>query len=332
MAGAAEVAVSRSYTVEHRDEGKRLDAFLARAIEGLGRTAARRLIADGRVRVNERRIKKGDRVRGGDQVRVEGAIEIDWQASPDPDLTLSVLYEDADVVVVDKPAGIPTHPLRPGETRTLAGALLARYPEMAAVGYSPREPGILHRLDTDTSGVLVAARNAKAFAALREDLTAGRLDKEYLALVVGEMTGTGTIAFALAPSAKSRKKMAVCRDERSARRLGARPAETPYRVERAGAGLSLVRVQLGAAQRHQIRAHLAAAGHPIVGDALYGDADAADATGATGLIAQQAAPRHLLHATRVRLRQPTTLALLDVQAPLPADFLAVLDTLPGSGG
>jgi len=145
--------------IDGQDEGARLDVVLVRRVDGMSRAKARRMVQDGLVRVNGRRVRKGTRLRAGDRVQLaELPRPTDFTPASAPDLPLSVVHEDPHVVIVDKPAGQPTHPLRPHERETLANALLARYPEMEGVGYALREPGILHRLDNDTSGLLVAAR------------------------------------------------------------------------------------------------------------------------------------------------------------------------------
>jgi 23S rRNA pseudouridine1911/1915/1917 synthase len=284
--------------------GQRLDRFLCAEIPQLGRAGARRLIEAGSVRVNGRRAAAGQRLSAGDEVVVAGP-PISLVALPDPELALNVCYEDAWLVAVDKPAGVPSHPLRPGERGTIASALLARYPEMANVGYSPREPGIVHRLDTDTSGIMLAARSPQAFAALRAQLGRGEMDKRYLALALGM------------PAAPARHEAWL--SARGARvTLRTEPFATAPRVEtellsaQAFGDHALVELRISLARRHQIRAHLAALGHPIAGDRLYGGSPL------PGL------SRHFLHASELRLRHPETGLALTLQSPLPDDLRALL--------
>src|SRR5690606_37544019 len=221
--------------VVEEDAGTRLDVLLVRRVEGMSRAKARRMIEEGGVRVNGRRARKGARVASGDHVHLdETPAPTDYPATPDPDLPLVVRYEDAHLVIADKPAGVPSHPLRPDEKGTLAGALVARYPEMAHVGYAQREPGILHRLDNDTSGLLIAARSARAFELLRAMLTAGRIENRYLA-VVADSPGVRPIDAPIAPPPSDPRRVHACVDPLDRRRAKARPAVTEIlRVERVG--------------------------------------------------------------------------------------------------
>lgn len=301
--------------VNEDDAGSRLDVFLVRRVEGMSRAKARKLIEGGDVRVNGRRARKGVRVTSGDRVGLdELPPPADFPALPDPDETLVVRYEDTHLVVVDKPAGIPTHPLRPHEQHTLAGALLVRYPEMATVGYAQREPGILHRLDNDTSGLVLAARSKVAFDVLRVALQQGRIEKRYLALVEGTVT-PGIIDAPIAPHPTDPRRVHACVDPLDRARAKARPARTEIvRVERF-AEFSLLEVSASVAVRHQIRAHLAAVGHPLVGDRLYGGAVVEGLSG------------HFLHASRVAFDHPLEPERVEVASPLPPPLRAVVDRL-----
>jgi 23S rRNA pseudouridine1911/1915/1917 synthase len=189
----------------------RLDVVLVQRVAGMSRAQARRLTSEGKVRINGRRAKKGDPLVPGDRVELEELpIPTDFTAAPDPDLPLAVVYEDARLVAVDKPPQVPSHPLRPDERGTVAGALAARYPEMRSVGYSPREPGIVHRLDTDTSGLLVAARDEATFDALRSDLKAGRWEKRYTAMVSGHLGAPRIVDFPLCRDPQDRRRVLAC--------------------------------------------------------------------------------------------------------------------------
>lgn len=303
--------------VVEEDAGTRLDVLLVRRVEGMSRAKARRMIEEGGVRVNGRRARKGARVASGDHVHLDEApAPTDYPATPDPDLPLVVRYEDAHLVIADKPAGVPSHPLRPDEKGTLAGALVARYPEMAHVGYAQREPGILHRLDNDTSGLLIAARSARAFELLRAMLTAGRIEKRYLALVA-ESPGVRTIDAPIAPHPSDPRRVHACVDPLDRRRAKARPAVTEIlRVERVGSGHALLEVRASVAVRHQIRAHLAAVGHPLVGDWLYGGPSV------------EGLGRHFLHASRLIFDHPVERdAHVDVGAELPDELREVVRRL-----
>ena len=299
--------------VIEEDAGTRLDVLLVRRVEGMSRAKARRMIEDGGVRVNGRRARKGARVAPGDHVHLdEKPVPTDFPAAPDPDLPLSIRYEDAHLVIVDKPAGVPTHPLKPDERGTIAGALIARYPEMENVGYAQREPGILHRLDNETSGLLIAARSGRAFDALRAMLTNARIDKRYLALVVGN-PGVTTIDAPIAPHPSDPRRVHACIDPLDRRRPKARSAVTQIlKVERVGSKHALLEVKATIAVRHQIRAHLAALGHPLVGDWLYGGPTI------------EGFARHFLHASRIAFDHPIEGDVaVDVSAPLPEELAAI---------
>lgn len=308
--------MSTELEVPEDDAGSRLDVFLVRRVEGMSRAKARRLIEDGEVRVNGRRARKGARVAMGDRIGLDALPPpSDFAALPSKELPLVVRYEDAHLVVVDKPAGLPTHPLRPHEDRTLAGALLTRYPEMARVGYALREPGILHRIDNDTSGLVLAARSPQAFDVLRVALQQGRIDKRYLALVEGTVSPSVMDA-PIAPHPSDPRRVHACVDPMDRARAKARPARTELvAVERVGRGHSLLEVSASVAVRHQIRAHLAAVGHPLVGDGLYGG------------IAMEGLGGHFLHASRLAFDHPLERQRVEVTSPLPPGLRALVDRL-----
>lgn len=306
------------FVVEEAENGLRLDVVLVKRVPGMSRAAAKRFTSEGQVRVNGRVQRKGAPLAAGDKITLaEPPPTRDFVAAPDTELALEVLYEDAHFVAVAKSAGVPSHPLREGEGGTVAGALVARYPEMAGVGYSPREPGILHRLDTDTSGVLLAARTKEAFDALRDALRGGLIDKRYRALCLGEVVAPQTITIPLAPHPKDRRRVLACVHERDVARLRPRVARTEVLEGEAVGVMTLVEAAAPTAGRHQIRVHLAAIGHPLGGDALYGgpEIDGLD--------------RHFLHASEVRLAHPIDGRSVFVKAPLPADLVAALETVRG---
>jgi 23S rRNA pseudouridine1911/1915/1917 synthase len=234
-------------------------------------------------------VKKSYTVSAGDWVTLEslpGAA--DFYAAPDPDLALEVLVENEGYVVVDKPSGVPSHPLKDDELGTVAGALVARYPEMRDVGYSKREPGILHRLDKDTSGVMLAARDQETFDGLRKQLQAGEIEKRYLARCQGIVPAPIIIDTPIANDPRDRRKVRACTDPREIKRLRAQPARTEVLTSTPAPHGSLVEVRANNARRHQIRAHLASIGHPLLGDPLYGGPP----------LEQQG---HLLHALSIRI-------------------------------
>jgi 23S rRNA pseudouridine1911/1915/1917 synthase len=272
------------------DTGQRVDVVLARRVPELSRARAKALIEEGGVRVGGRRVKKSYTVSAGDRVTLESLPRpADFYAAPDPDLALEVLVENESYVVVDKSAGVPSHPLKEGELGTLAGALVARYPEMRDVGYSKREPGILHRLDTDTSGVMLAARDQETFNRLRKQLQAGEIEKRYLARCQGIVAAPIVIETPIANDPHDRRKVRACTDPREIKRLRARPARTEVLTSIPAPHGSLVEVRANNARRHQIRAHLASIGHPLLGDPLYGGPSL------------ETPPHHLLHALSIQI-------------------------------
>ncbi|HEY6560251.1 MAG TPA: RluA family pseudouridine synthase [Polyangiaceae bacterium] len=295
-------------TIAATDANVRLDKLIVQRL-GVGRRAAGLLFADGRVTIAGRRAKKSELARPGDELVVH--LDTPAEVLPDPDADLDVRLETPELVVVSKPAGQPSVPVPGSESGTLASALLARYPEMRGIGYSEREPGLVHRLDTGTSGLLVAARTAAAFERLRDLLRAGRLSKRYLAIVEREgLPGEGEIDSPLAPHPRDRRRMHVARDNER----GARHARTIWRVVRRGERFALLEVDVERALRHQIRVHLSSIGHPIVGDALYGGASVPDF-----------AERHALHASHLSWTGDSSLKPFAVDAALPADMAKLLE-------
>jgi 23S rRNA pseudouridine1911/1915/1917 synthase len=291
------------FVVESGDAGQRLDRLIALRT-GVGRRRARELCEEGQVTVDGRRARAADAPAEGAEVSLDAPDE---RAEPDPTLPLDVRFESKDVVVVHKPAGQPSAPLRSGERGTLANALVARFPETSNLGRQAREPGLLHRLDTQTSGLLVACRTAPAFRRLSDALDDGRIVKRYLALVTApELPDQGTIDLPLAPD--PRKKGRVAALESGAAGY-ARASVTHYRVLERREPLVLVELTMSRGFRHQIRAHLTALGAPLVGDALYG-----------GKPWPERPERHALHASYVAWAGDGTLAGFEVEADLPPDM------------
>jgi 23S rRNA pseudouridine1911/1915/1917 synthase len=237
---------------------------------------------------------------------------------PEPGSPLSVLLVGPRLVVVDKPAGVAVHPLAPGEGGTLANGVVARFPECASASPDPREAGAVQRLDVETSGCVAFARDREAWEELHAALRERRVEKVYLALVLGRVTAGGVISV---PLAQRGGRVVAAPDALAEERLVAkglrpRPAETRYEVERRFERHTLLRVRILTGVTHQIRAHLALAGHPVAGDTLYGGAAAA----LTGL------GRHFLHAARLALDAPGS-GRIEVESPLPAELASLLDRL-----
>jgi len=296
-------------------DGARLDKAALALVQSSSRSEMKRAIAAGAVRVDGRRRPKGALVAKGEVITID-ATQLagrDEPAVPEPDAPLVVRYESAAVLVVDKPAGQPTAPLRAGETGSLANALVGRFPELAGIGYSPREPGLLHRLDTETSGLVVAARSAEAFEILKGALKADRIAKHYHLICAAEgLPAQGTIEFPLASHPKDQRRVYPCIHPRDVMRYAPRPAKTSYTVEKVVGPWALVVASVSRALRHQIRAHFAAIEHPLAGDTLYGGAEI------------HKLGRHALHASRVTFEGEGVVPAFDVTSPLPEDMAALL--------
>lgn len=295
-------------------DGERLDRVVA-LITAVSRGRAAELVADGMVRVNGAVVLKGaQRVARGDRVAV-ALVETTAEAAPrpDPSIEVPVVYTDADVAVIDKPAGLVVHPGSGHADGTLVNGLLARWPDIANVG-DPRRPGIVHRLDKGTSGLLVVARSPTAYAALVAALSGRRVERRYTALVWGHLQpATGMVDAPIGRSGTDPTRMAISTTGREAR--------TRYKVVgayREPAPVSLLECRLDTGRTHQIRVHLAAIGHPVVGDERY-----------RGRRPPFVLGRPFLHAAQLGFTHPGTGEHLSFTAPLPTDLQTVLDGLAG---
>lgn len=301
-----------TFTVGDGEDGQRLDALLSARFPTSSRAFCRQAVESAQVRVNGRPCLKGNKLRTGDQVAVRVLKEAcDNCVRPDAAVRVKVVFEDDCLLAANKPAGMPVHPLTSEESGTLMNGLVARYPELSAVGDQPLMAGALHRIDTGTSGLVLAARTQAAFDALRAQFDAQTVEKTYLALVEGHVAIPGRLAHELA----HHPGLAHCKmvDARSLaapdRRLRAETAYKP--LEMAGRN-TLLEVTIRTGVTHQIRCQLALGGLPVVNDTLYG---ARPVEGCT---------RHFLHAYELRFRHPAHGQPCCLQAPLTQDFQAVL--------
>jgi 23S rRNA pseudouridine1911/1915/1917 synthase len=291
--------------------GERLDHYLVRTGHAASRRDAREMVARGAVWLNGRRGIKGALVHSGDNVEVEAPLAV-AAIEPEAEIPIDVLFEDPALIVVNKPGGIPCHPLRPGERGTVMNAVVARFPETAAIGDKPIEGGLIHRLDNGTSGALMIARTADAFATVRRAIRSGAIKRKYLALVSGNLKIPMTLAATIAHHPKNPRRMIVVSDQSEVAKLAARPALTRVEPVRRVGDFTLVSVTPSTGVRHQIRVHLADAGFPIAGDELYG-----------GAPTELGAGRFWLHLAEIELESPTSGAT-KVSAPIPSELARLL--------
>jgi 23S rRNA pseudouridine1911/1915/1917 synthase len=296
----------------------RLDRFLRQRLPELSRRSWQDLFSSGKIYLNRRVAAKGDRIRTGDSIAVDLPATLEALPLSDPFVPFSLLYEDRELLIVDKPGLIPSHPLRVWEKGTLANGLVARFPELRGLGSDPLEAGLVHRLDTGTSGLIVAARNVAARDRLKKDLARRRWGKKYLALVRGEFVGEELISVPLAHAPGDLKRMVIVSAQGPPPRGRVYRAESRVRPRRHWPQGTLVEVDLITGVTHQIRVHLAGRGHPIIGDRLYGPEDDPDPALPAG--------RHFLHAFHISLPHPVTREVLVCTSPLPADLQRLLDS------
>ena len=309
-----------SLAVDPTDAGARLDRWLAERLSDLSRARLQHLIEEGRVRVDDKIVKAAYRLRGGEAIRVDIPPREPDDLEPEP-MALAIVHEDDDVLVLDKPAGLVVHPGAGHARGTLAAAVLAHAPSVAMVG-GARRPGVVHRLDKDTSGLLVIAKSRAAYESLVAQLADRTVTRRYLAIVHGRVArAEGVVDAPIGRHPHDRVRMAI-RPERHGKR-----AVTRYKVLERFADFTLLEAKLETGRTHQIRVHLASLGHPIVGDTIYG----------------RRAPHlpvpfdgHALHATALAFVHPVTQKRMEFGVPPPARFENFLSHLrnrlrPASG-
>jgi 23S rRNA pseudouridine1911/1915/1917 synthase len=296
-------------TVSSEQARQRLDRVLAEALPAFSRARLQTLIRDGFVSLNGKPPRPRDLVRTGDIVELREPELEKVEAQPEQ-IKLDVIFEDDDLLVLNKPAGIVMHPGAGHQAHTLVNALLAHCQNLSGIGGKER-PGIVHRLDKETSGALVVAKNDATHRDLSGQFAARTMTKIYLALVAGILRKTsGVIDKAIARHPVHRQRMSI------ARRQG-RSAKTEYRVLRSGDEISLVECILHSGRTHQIRVHLHHLGHPVLGDKLYGGKRAGDY------------PRQMLHAWKLAFRHPRSGEELSFEAPVARDFADAMRRIPG---
>jgi 23S rRNA pseudouridine1911/1915/1917 synthase len=317
----------RRFQVGAPSAGTRLDVFLAGACSDLSRSRIQKLIAAGMVRVADVAARPSHVVRAGEQVLLQVPDPRPTALEPEA-IPLSVLYEDADLLAIDKPAGLVVHPSPGHPSGTLVNALLYHVKDLAGVGGELR-PGIVHRLDRDTSGILLVAKTDRAHQLLSRQLRKRTLHKEYVALVAGiPRVRKGEVSLAIGRDPRDRKKRRAFRPT-APLPAGAREARTLYEIERewSSLGLALLRCRLVTGRTHQIRVHLAASGLPIVGDPVYGRPAYSRVKDVALRKHLATFPRQALHAERVVLHHPATQELLEIVSPLPADLRELVERI-----
>lgn len=288
--------------------GQRLDVFLASRLSELTRSQIQNLIADQMVRLNGTWTKPSHKLRVGDVVQIDLEDLRRKSALLPQEIPLNVIYSDEHIIVLNKPAGLVVHPGAGVVEGTLVNALIHHFPGIERIGH-PERPGIVHRLDKETSGIMVVARSARAYTEFKRQFKAREVEKVYLGLVWGRIqTEEGRIDWALGRHPRHRQKISI-------RTRKPRAALTLYSVKKVLDDLSLLEIKPVTGRTHQIRVHFASAGHPIVGDTRYGGRDK------TGRF-----KRLYLHAWHIVFAHPVSKALLEFYAPLPPEFQAIIHT------
>jgi 23S rRNA pseudouridine1911/1915/1917 synthase len=307
----------QTHRVEFPQElaGKRLDQALARLLPQYSRSRIQRWIEEGAVKVNGLDVRSRDVVTGGETASVEARLPPETGVKAEK-LPLHIIHQDAAVIILNKPPGVVVHPGAGNPGKTLQNALLAHDPKLKNI---PRA-GLVHRIDKDTSGLLVVARTMEAQTALVAELAEHEIEREYLAVCTGAMTGGGTVDKPIGRHRTHRLKMAV--------RSDGREAVTHYRIEQRFRAHTLARVRLETGRTHQIRVHMEHVGYPIVGDPLYAGRRRFPAGASPELrAALEGFKRQALHAAKLTLTHPKSGKRVSFEAPLPEDLTALIDAL-----
>ena len=334
----------RTIEVPAEAAGQRLDQFLAAQLEGVSRSRVQLLMEQGDVLVNGEREKAALKLRGGERIAITGEPHPAPLKATAEDIPLDVVFEDADLAVVNKPAGMMVH-AGSGQNEdarsrgTLVNALLHRFKALSSTGGDLR-PGIVHRLDKDTSGLIVVAKNDRTHAALGEMFASRQIKKTYIALVQGAVERQkGTINAGVGRDPTRRTRMTAKPQDNA--RTAVSHYEVVRRLDNRFGKFTLVRVRIETGRTHQIRVHMASIGHPVVGDTLYGGAgqltDQVASQAATSKAARRKSEpeklrlgRNFLHAAKLEFTHPATGKLLQLEAPLPEELATFLERLEGS--
>lgn len=301
--------------VDEFDSGKRLDAVIASHIPACSRSYASTLISKGSIQVRGAKKKPGYRVKSGDEIHARIPPSTPILFKPEP-IEINICYEDDSIIVINKQPGLVTHPAPGHYTGTLVNALLYHLPELAGVGEEIR-PGIVHRLDKDTSGVLIVAKNTSSLNHLAVQFKSRKVEKDYLAIVYGEMeSDSGAITLPIGRHPVDRKRMSTIS-------RNGREAETLWKVRERFKGATLLDLNPKTGRTHQIRVHCAAILHPIIGDLVYSRRKAGK--NIPGII--KSIPRQMLHARRIRFSHPITKEIVLFETPVPDDMKELIEDL-----
>jgi 23S rRNA pseudouridine1911/1915/1917 synthase len=304
--------------VDPPDSGKRLDLYIASCISDCSRSVATHLIRSGKIRVQGLVRKPGYRVKAGDEICgcIPPPAPVLFEPEPIP---IEILHEDDDIILINKQPGLVVHPAPGHYSGTLVNALLYHCPKLDGIGGELR-PGIVHRLDKDTSGVLVVAKNDRAHLHLSKQFKTRQVKKEYLALVYGKMElDSGSVSLPIGRHPVDRKKM-------STNSRKSRVAETTWKIRERFEWASLIKVDLKTGRTHQIRVHCAAIKHPVLGDSVYGSRKTA-IKNIYGKDLFRSVSRQMLHAWRLVLTHPVTEEKVSFEAPIPSDMQALINAL-----
>jgi 23S rRNA pseudouridine1911/1915/1917 synthase len=315
MADQANQIGIKTWRLPDAHEQIRLDAFVRQCLPHLSRRQIENAIRERLFSRGGKGLKKGDRLAPGDELVFCGSERLlAAKPLPNAEIEVPIVYEDSAILIVNKPAGMPTHGFSGRDHATLANFLLGRYPEIASVGKKRWEPGLIHRLDTETSGLLVVAKTQRGFAALQAQFRGRRVKKIYWALVRGLAPAEGVVEFPLAHDRRDKRRMRI-----ASRETGERSWKALTRYRRIGQSrrASLLEIDMETGVTHQIRVHLAAIGYPIIGDSLYGD----------GKMENFGLERQFLHARSLTLQHPDSGRWLTAEAELPDELAGLLNRL-----
>jgi len=330
---AAPVIIPEELIADAEDANKRLDAVLARRIVGISRARVQLWIERGSVTVDGEVVRASHKLRGGETIRIQGDLAPAPLKAVAEDIPLDVVYEDLDLAVINKPSAMMVHAGN-GATEearhrgTLVNALLHHFAQLSSVGGDLR-PGIVHRLDKETSGLILVAKNDVTHRKLSEMFSERRINKTYIALLHGALKQqSGTINSAIARDTIRRTRMRAIQraDEKGTARSAITHYKVMQRIDTPWGRFTLVEVKIETGRTHQIRVHLSSIGHPVVGDALYGAPHSLPSAKNSTVAAPQL-QRNFLHAARLEFAHPTSQKPMQLEAPLPPELIAFLDVL-----